>query len=489
MATKVKPSRLQVSWTPQVWQVPVYVNEDTFQWWAWWGGGAWDVTWPASSTDWHLAVFDGATWKIIKDGGAPTPVVDALNSTSATSALSANQGRVLDEKIADLFWLWKFLSLWDSTTWQPISFPLATPYTYTTWDYYLVETISSATPAVNYKPNGSSYTGTASSTTESGELAVWDIYIYDGTNWLLQLNHGKSVSFSEIAWNPYDNTNLSNALWLKQDILTTQTAYTSKWTSTKVPTITTNTLWQVTAITETNIAFPVTSVNWSTWAVVLDADDISDSTTTNKFVTQTDKDTWDWKQDELVSSVNIRTINWTSILWSWDIVTPVWPTYSAWTWISIAADTISNTWVTSFNGSTWAVTYTAPVTSVNWQTWAVTLEEWITKIFTLASTSDLTNAQAAFDWYLNGGNPIIRYQYSTNFFRYYRVHLYWPYNISFTDISNNISTNWEQWHSFLIRFNYSNWTVSSIETVENVIYVSSTAPTSWTSNWRITLVI
>ena len=56
-------------------------------------------------------------------------------------------------------------------------------------------------------------------------------------------------------------------VYKKQDKLTTQTAYTSKWTSTKVPTITTNTLWQVTAISETNIAFPVTSVNGQTWAI------------------------------------------------------------------------------------------------------------------------------------------------------------------------------------------------------------------------------
>jgi hypothetical protein len=73
------------------------------------------VVWPASSTDWHLAVFDWATWKLIKDGGViptPTTVVDNLNSTSTTSALSANQGRVLDGKIADLMALWKFLSLW-----------------------------------------------------------------------------------------------------------------------------------------------------------------------------------------------------------------------------------------------------------------------------------------------------------------------------------------------------------------------------------------
>lgn len=54
-----------------------------------------------------------------------------------------------------------------------------------------------------------------------------------------------------------------------QTALSTQTAYTTKWTATKVPTITTNTLWQVTAITETNITFPVTSVNSNTWAVTV----------------------------------------------------------------------------------------------------------------------------------------------------------------------------------------------------------------------------
>ena len=93
----------------------------------------------------------------------------------------------------------------------------------------------------------------------------------------------------------------------KQNALSTQTAYTNKGSAKKVAQISTNNLWQVTSVTEVNIA--------------LNADDISDSSTTNKFVTQTDKDSWDWKQDELVSGVNIRTINWTSVLWSWDITT------------------------------------------------------------------------------------------------------------------------------------------------------------------------
>lgn len=64
--------------------------------WTWSG----DVVWPASSTDWHLAVFDGATGKIIKDWWAmptiPTKVSDltndsgfitGINSTDVTTAL------------------------------------------------------------------------------------------------------------------------------------------------------------------------------------------------------------------------------------------------------------------------------------------------------------------------------------------------------------------------------------------------------------------
>ena len=57
---------------------------------------------------------------------------------------------------------------------------------------------------------------------------------------------------------------------------------------------------------------PVSSVNSQTWAVVLDADDISDTTTTNKFVTASDKSTWSGKQDALWK----LTITLTSAWWS-----------------------------------------------------------------------------------------------------------------------------------------------------------------------------
>ena len=54
----------------------------------------------------------------------------------------------------------------------------------------------------------------------------------------------------------------------KQDALAAQTEYTSQGSSTKVPVISTNTLGQVTSITETNISFPVTSVNGQTGDIV-----------------------------------------------------------------------------------------------------------------------------------------------------------------------------------------------------------------------------
>lgn len=144
-------------------------------------------------------------------------VVDNLNSTSTTDILSANQWKILNDKITDLQAIGRFLSLWDCETWQPISFPLSTPYTYITWDYFLVSNVDSTT---NYEPSGSSYTGTASSTVETADVEVWDLYIYDGTTWLLQLNHTRAVQFANIAGQPTDNSNLANALADKQDALT-----------------------------------------------------------------------------------------------------------------------------------------------------------------------------------------------------------------------------------------------------------------------------
>lgn len=353
------------------------------------------------------------------------PVPNVINNTTSTStsdALSANQGKELQDQINNLKAMGKFLSLWDSATWLPISFPEDIPYNYSTWDYYLVENtitlpagytqleyiesdgsqyintgikaasdvktemmVDRAIPPVawtvwtpfasmnsssgqyaffestnswgskylaltywtvtgsevrnivtdyqksvitldgwvltydnwltltspqawatfstnndiwlfardtgqsnfvgvkmyyckmwkdgalvrdlvpckdsnnviwmydlvsntfmtnswtgsftggsvanNYRPDGVQYTGVASTVIETDEVEVWDMYIYDGTVWLLQINHGKSVSFANLAGQPSDNAALATALWNKAnltDVLTktNTTAYT-----------------------------------------------------------------------------------------------------------------------------------------------------------------------------------------------------------------------------------------------------------------------
>lgn len=105
----------------------------------------------------------------------------------------------------------------------------------------------------------------------------------------------------------------------------------------------TNDAWYLTSA-------PVTSVNTKTWGVVLDADDISDSTTTNKFVTSSDKTTRSWKQDALVSWTNIKTINSNSILWSWDLVV---------------------SWIPS-----WWTTWQVLMMTANWPAWVTPADSW-----------------------------------------------------------------------------------------------------------------
>lgn len=154
-------------------------------------------------------------------------VLDSVSSTSTTDALSANQGKNLQDQINDLKAMWKFLSLWNASTGQPISFPHSTPYTYSTWDYYLVETVSTANPPANKRPSGSSYTWAASTTAETDELEIWDLYIYDWSVWLLQINHGKTVSFANLAGQPTDNAALSTALGAKADTSSLATVATT----------------------------------------------------------------------------------------------------------------------------------------------------------------------------------------------------------------------------------------------------------------------
>ena len=166
-------------------------------------------------------------------------IIDSLTCTSTTDALSANQWKELKDLIDTYVGLWRFLSLWNSSTGQPISFPLTTPYTYNTWDWFMVEVVWTT----NYMPNWSSYTWAASTTVDStNNVEVRDVYIYDGTDWLFQKNNEMQVSFSDIAWVPNDNACLCAALADKADASSLCTvATTGKYCDlTWTPTIPTN---------------------------------------------------------------------------------------------------------------------------------------------------------------------------------------------------------------------------------------------------------
>lgn len=299
----------------------------------------WQVTWITEvDINYPSQIDNTAYWSSWNGVTNKAPTKDAVY----------DKINAIDWQIADLQAHWKFLSLWNSATWLPISFPLTTPYTYSTWDYYMIETLPSS--GSKYMPNGSSYSGTASTTVDSvNEVKVWDMYIYDGSTWLYASNHWKDVTFSNIAWNPSDNTNLATALNGKQDKLSAQTAYTSKGTASKVPQITTNTLWQVTGITEVDISYPsqvsdvayASSWNWVTTVapsknVVYDKINAMDTIIAGKQDALTAQTAYSAKG----TSTKVPTIT-TNTLWQ---VTGITETDIAF-----------------------------PVTSVNWQTWAVTI--------------------------------------------------------------------------------------------------------------------
>ena len=111
-------------------------------------------------------------------------------------------------------------------------------------------------PTEDYTISGSTITFvTALESTDKIAVINGNISGIDATAY--QLKSNLSQSYSETSASKYPSSYaLKEGLATKQGTLTTQTAYTSKGTSTKVPQITTNTLGQVTDITEVDISFP-----------------------------------------------------------------------------------------------------------------------------------------------------------------------------------------------------------------------------------------
>ena len=248
---------LDSNWKLNTSVVPAVAITDTFT-----VNSSSDLTWLTTAEKWDIAIcpsewktyilYDdpystAANWKTLP---TPTDAVSSVNSKTWVVTLDADD---IDDTnttnkfvtASDLTNLWNLsgTNTWDQTATDfDIKDLTDSTNLRTTW--------SNKQDALVNQTNIKSINGTSL-------LWSWDITT-PNTTYI-----ASDFDIKDLA----DSTNLRSTWSWKQDALSSQTAYTSKWTSTKVPTITTNTLWQVTAITETNISFPVTSVNWQTWAV------------------------------------------------------------------------------------------------------------------------------------------------------------------------------------------------------------------------------
>ena len=206
-----------LSWTPLLCNVATTWCYDDLSWIPNFCAVA--TSWLYCDLGWTPNLCTVATsWQYCDLSWTPTIpwVIDDVCSTCTNQALSANQGRVLNDRINTLEARGRFLSNWNATTWLPVTSPDELPYNYSRGDYFDVTVVWST----NYRPSWTSYTWVASTTVETEDLAVWDTYVFDWTNWLLQLNHNITTTFASISWDPYDNSCLSSALNDKQDNLT-----------------------------------------------------------------------------------------------------------------------------------------------------------------------------------------------------------------------------------------------------------------------------
>ena len=147
-------------------------------------------------------------------------VVNSLDSTSSTDALSANMGRQLQDQINSLSWTWKFLSTWNAVTWLPGTNPQEDPYTYKVGDYYVVST----TGSTNYRPHWGTYTQWVPSTTVETEN-VWtnDKYYFDWADWVRIPDTAIQIwidsALSTTSTNAVENRAIANAINTKQNII------------------------------------------------------------------------------------------------------------------------------------------------------------------------------------------------------------------------------------------------------------------------------
>lgn len=171
-----------------------------------------DVT--ATATE--VNVLDGITATTaelnILDGVTATAseinVLDGITATTTELNYVDGVTSSIQSQLDALAGRGKLLAVWDPTTGLPTTAPGTLPYTYHTGDYYIVGNPGTT----NYKPTGTSYNGTASTTVETGTIAANDTYIFDGTSWTLLHTEQAATTWGSITGTLSSQTDLQNAL-------------------------------------------------------------------------------------------------------------------------------------------------------------------------------------------------------------------------------------------------------------------------------------
>ena len=273
------------------------------------------VNWEALTPDQDKAIDITVPW-----------VEDNLYSTSTTDALSAKQWKVLYEYIQNLASRGRYLSNWNCTTWLAMTNPVDNPYEYRAWDYYVVSVVAQQW-GTNYRPNWTEYTiWLASTTVETDVVKISDFYTYDWTQWLLLVNTEREIAvdsaLSPTSTNPVENRVVTAALGTKQDTISDLSTIRSgaaagatalqPWDSLSQLT------WTADDITEWSTNLFLTTAErtklWNTtWTNTWDETNATirsklwvATTSTDGYLTSTDWNTFNWKQDAISDLSTIR---------------------------------------------------------------------------------------------------------------------------------------------------------------------------------------
>ena len=380
--------------------------KDAIQW-----AGAWDVVWPNSSTDWNIALFDGATWKIIKDSG--------VNLSSKQDVLTVwNWIDITNNTISTTFVYWESTTA-AATVQKEVSIPSITELN--VWQVIIVKptvtsTVANSTLKLNnFDAYSMLYNGSAITT--STDSIVWTANVpsmfyldeVSGTKYWRFLGHwldsNSTYTLNQLldAWR-YEAWAGTYAIdryalcmmkpdWTWEKLTATNVKY-STWTTKNV-----NTNWFVL----NQIKYYNTTTNVANWAFV----------GTNTFSSQAASVRADY-------SFNCGTAPWWSV---WDPIYIVWtiwadglfyldttarwsttlPSTNDWKlyiriWTALTTTDATISFLADrpiFYYDNWIKQYIWWVTSVNWNTWAVTVAEF--EPDNAGSTDQVLTKTA--DWY------------------------------------------------------------------------------------------